>query len=151
MRGSAESSRDPGETAGVASPGGRVGSTGAGQAARCAPGDWVEIRRVLLAPDERAAGLPPETAATPLVMWVKGFAQNAAVVGEAVSVETMSGRIVSGDLAAVNPGYFHTFGPPIAELTHVGRDLRSRVAAYRAGGGSGGAKAGPAGDAGGAS
>jgi hypothetical protein len=32
----------------------------------------------------------------------------------------------------VNPGYFHTFGEPIPELAHVGRDLRARLAAYRA-------------------
>jgi hypothetical protein len=115
------------------------GAAAAGQTPRCEPGDWVEIRRVLLAPDERAAGLPPETAATPFVMWVKGFAQGAAAVGEEVAVEAMSGRLIVGDLAAVNPGYFHTFGAPIAELTHVGRDLRSRVAAYRARPAAGGA------------
>jgi 2-amino-4-ketopentanoate thiolase alpha subunit len=133
---------------------GKSGGAGAGQTTRCEPGDWVEIRRVLLGLDERAAGLPPETAATPLVMWVKGFAQGAAAVGEEVTVETMSGRVVGGELFAVNPGYFHTFGAPVAELTHVGRDLRSRVAAYRAG--EDGARNGEAGlagaaDAGGAS
>ena len=101
-------------------------------AVRCSAGDWVEIERVLLEPDERAAGLPPETAGKPLMMWVKGFAQGAAAEGEALTVETMSGRLESGRLSAVNPGYFHTFGAPNAELTGVGRDLRSRVAAYRA-------------------
>jgi hypothetical protein len=28
----------------------------------------------------------------------------------------------------VNPGYFITYGPPVPELVHVGRDLRRRLA-----------------------
>ncbi|MEZ5126736.1 MAG: 2-amino-4-oxopentanoate thiolase subunit OrtA [Thermoleophilia bacterium] len=109
-----------------------IGEAGEAAERRCRPGDWVEIERVVLEPDERAEGLPPETAGKPLMVWVKGFAQGAAVVGEALTVETMSGRLVSGRLFAVNPGYYHTFGAPIAELTHVGRDLRARLAAHRA-------------------
>lgn len=101
-------------------------------AEQCKPGDWVEIKVVLLEPAERAAGLPPDTADKPFVMWVKGFAQDEAAVGEALAVETASGRVVGGALFAVNPGYFHTFGAPIPELTHVGRDLRRSVAAWRA-------------------
>lgn len=101
-------------------------------AEQCKPGDWVEIRLILLAPEARAANLPPDTADKPFMMWDKGFAQGAAAVGEQVTVETASGRVVSGTLSAVNPGYYHTFGAPIPELTHVGRDLRQRVAAYRA-------------------
>jgi hypothetical protein len=106
---------------------------------RCGVGDWVEVELVLLEPHERAAGLPPETAATPLRLWVKGFAQGAAGPGEEVTVETMTGRRVAGRLCAVNPGYWHTFGRPIPELVHVGRDLRARLAEYRAslGGASG--------------
>jgi hypothetical protein len=99
---------------------------------RCEAGDWVEVERILREPGERAAGLPPETASKPLKMWVKGFAQGAAAAGEDVTVETMSGRLVSGRLSAVNPGYYHTFGAPIGELNGVGRDVRARVAAYRA-------------------
>ena len=45
---------------------------------------------------------------------------------------TMTGRLVTGVLTDVNPGYTHTFGRPAPELTHVGADLRARVAAYRA-------------------
>jgi hypothetical protein len=65
-------------------------------------------------------------------MWVKGFAQFEAAVGDGVAVKTMTGRVVSGTLSAVNPGYFHTFGRPIPELVHVGADLRVRLAAFRA-------------------
>jgi len=102
---------------------------------RCAPGDWVEVESILLEPADRSANLPDDTAAQPLRMWVKGFARTAAGVGDELTVETMTGREVTGVLVEVNPGYFHTFGKPAPELTAVGRDLRIRVAAYRKAGG----------------
>jgi len=100
----------------------------------CTAGEWVEVERVLLEPADRASNLPPETANKPLLTWVKGFAQSEADLGEDLTVETMTGRRVTGQLSAINPGYFHTFGRPIPELTHVGADLRARLDAYRAGG-----------------
>ncbi len=98
---------------------------------RCRAGDWVEVERVLLEPADRSKNLPPETAGVPLRMWIKGFAQGPAAIGDDATVETMTGRHVSGRLSAVNPGYFHTFGNPIPELAHVGQDLRARLAEYR--------------------
>jgi hypothetical protein len=98
------------------------------------PGDWVEVECILLQPADRSANLPPDTAAQPLRMWVKGFAQAEGSLGGEMTVVTMTGRRVSGALSAVNPGYFHTFGDPIPELVHVGRDLRARLAEYRASG-----------------
>ena len=100
---------------------------------RCTVGDWVEVERVLLEPEERASNLPPDTASKQLLTWVKGFATASAEVGADVTVETMTGRAVTGRLSEVNPGYFHTFGRPISELVHVGADLRARLAEYRAG------------------
>lgn len=99
---------------------------------RAGRGDWVEVERVILEPAQRSKNLPPETAEQPLRMWVKGFALGEASLGEELAVETTTGRRVSGTLSAVNPGYFHTFGNPIPELVHVGKDLRERLAAYRA-------------------
>ncbi|MDO8881181.1 MAG: 2-amino-4-oxopentanoate thiolase subunit OrtA [Coriobacteriia bacterium] len=99
---------------------------------RCNAGDWVEIERVLLEPSERASGLPEDTAAQPLRAWVKGFALEGGLIGDEIGVETMTGRIVRGHLSAVAPGYTHTFGTPSAEIVSIGRDLRARVAAYRA-------------------
>lgn len=103
---------------------------------RAGAGDWVEVERMILDPSQRSANLPPETAAKPLMMWVKGFAQSDGALGDEMTVETMTGRRVTGTLSAINPGYFHTFGRPIRELTHVGRDLRARLAAFRAQGGA---------------
>ena len=99
---------------------------------RCEAGDWVEVRYVLLEPADRAANLPADTAAQPLLVWVKGFARAAADVGAELTIETVTGRVATGVLTDVNPGYDHTFGRPTPELTHVGRDLRARLAKYRA-------------------
>jgi hypothetical protein len=103
---------------------------------RCAAGDWVEVSYVLLEPADRAANLPPETAAQPLLAWVKGFARDSAEAGAELTIETMTGRVVTGALTDVNPGYDHTFGRPTPELTHVGRDLRARLAEFHAAGGA---------------
>ena len=99
---------------------------------RAREGDWVEVEATLLDPADRSTNLPPETADKPLRMWIKGFALSEASLGEALTVETMTGRRVAGVLSAVNPGYFITYGNPIAELTRVGRDLRAQLAAYHA-------------------
>lgn len=99
---------------------------------RCAHGDWVEIEYVLLQPAERASGIPEDTAAQPLRAWVKGFALGGGMIGDEVEVETMSGRVVRGHLSNTAPGYTHTFGVPPAEIVGIGRDLRARVAEYRA-------------------
>jgi hypothetical protein len=101
-------------------------------AQRCQVGDWVEVERVLLEPADRSPNLPPETAEKQLVVWYKGFATSEAVLGDELTVETMTGREVTGRFSALNPGYFHTFGAPIPELSTVGRDLRRRLADWRA-------------------
>ena len=102
-------------------------------AVRCQAGEWVEIERVLLEPAERAPGLPEDTAAQPLRMWVKGFALAGGMIGDEIDIETMAGRTVRGHLSAIEPGYSHTFGSPPPEISGIGRDLRARIAAYRAG------------------
>jgi len=98
---------------------------------RCTAGEWVEVERVLLDPADRSAALPPETAERPMLVWVSGFANAEGEMGDEVTVETMTGRLVTGRLSAINPGFFHTFGSPIPELVGVGRDLRARLAEYR--------------------
>ena len=98
---------------------------------RCVAGDWVEVERVLLEPADRSTNLPEDTAAQPLRMWVKGYARAAAAVGETVTLETMTGREVTGTLTEVNPGYFHTFGKPAPELTAVGPGPAGATAVFR--------------------
>ena len=66
-------------------------------------------------------------------MWVKGFARAEAELGDEVTVETMTGRIVTGRLSAINPGYFHTFGKPAARAHRTwGATCARALAAYRA-------------------
>ncbi|MBE0416207.1 MAG: 2-amino-4-ketopentanoate thiolase [Coriobacteriia bacterium] len=99
---------------------------------RCTIGQWVEVERVLLEPVDRAANLPEDTAAEPLLVWVKGFALGEAALGEECEVETATGRIVRGRLSDLDPAYTHTFGSQPPEIACVGRDLRARLAEYRA-------------------
>jgi hypothetical protein len=88
-------------------------------------GTWVEIHRVVLHPGERAPQVPPETQRVPLELLARGWLDAPAVLGDDVSVTTAAGRHVHGKLVAVEPGYEHTFGPPVPELLAVGRQLRA--------------------------
>jgi 2-amino-4-ketopentanoate thiolase alpha subunit len=91
---------------------------------------WVEIGRVILAPDERAPQVPEDTKKVPLEMRVKGFLLKDAHIGGQATVTTVVGRSVTGTLISVNPPYEHGFGAPIDELTSIGRQSRRIVAEY---------------------
>jgi 2-amino-4-ketopentanoate thiolase alpha subunit len=89
-------------------------------------GQWVQVSKVLLKPGERAPGIPEETAAVPLTMKVKGFLlENGAVEGETVTIRTVTGRQVQGQLISVNPVYAVDFGEPQPELLRVGPAVRA--------------------------
>jgi 2-amino-4-ketopentanoate thiolase alpha subunit len=87
-------------------------------------GDWAEVQLVLLAPAERAPGLPDDTAEVPLTARVRGFLEEAAEPGQAAAVRTALGRRVEGTLLDVLPPERHSFGRPIPELLAVGVELR---------------------------
>ena len=91
-------------------------------------GDWVEISAVLLAPAERAPNLPPDTAAVPLVMRVRGIAEAAAELGAEIAVRTQAGRLLRGTLVAVKPSFEHGFGDCVPELIEVRRRLKQLMA-----------------------
>lgn len=90
-----------------------------------AKGIWVEVQRVVLAPGERAPQVPEDTRQVPLEMRVKGFLLEPVSPGEDAQVETPVGRRLRGTLIQVNPAYSHSFGPPIAELSAVGGEVRA--------------------------
>lgn len=90
-----------------------------------APGTWVEIHRVVLSPEDRVPQVPADTKAVPLEMRVKGFLTAPALVGDSVEVLTGSGRHVRGTLVDACPAYTHGFGPPIAEIVTIGREVRA--------------------------
>ncbi len=88
-------------------------------------GTWVEIQRTVLTPDQRAAGLPQETACTPLLEWIDGFLDADAKVGDEVVIHTIIGRQHSGVLNRVNPGYTHSFGDTVPEILTIGTEYES--------------------------
>ena len=88
-------------------------------------GDWVQIRQVVLPPEGRAPQVPEDTRGAPLLLWVKGFAQSDAAVGETVEIETMTGRRVKGELCGANPRYIHDFGNFVPEFLQVDLQLKA--------------------------
>jgi hypothetical protein len=88
-------------------------------------GTWVELHRIVLSSDERSPHLPDDTRQLPLEMRVKGFLIDAAAIGEEAQIKTVTGRHLHGTLAAANPAYTHSFGPPIAELATIGAEARA--------------------------
>ena len=112
--------------------------TGGGGSGQGAAGDWAEVSIVILEPAERAPGLPPDTASTPLAARVRGFLESAAAVGEAAAVRTLAGRRVEGTLVRLKPAPGHSFGEPVPELLPIGGELRSLVLGNTSSRGSGG-------------
>ena len=90
-------------------------------------GDWVQIRRIVLAPEQRSRDIPESTKSLPLMMWVKGFLQEDADIGDYVQVKTRAGRLEQGELIEKNPSYRHDFGECIPELIQVGEQARKLI------------------------
>lgn len=89
-----------------------------------AANSWVEIHRIILAPNERAPKIPEDTRAVPLEMRVKGFLKREAELGQEVEIITPIGRHLKGALLQVNPPFGHDFGAPVPELLEIGRELK---------------------------
>ena len=85
-----------------------------------AKGTWVEIESIVLKPEERAPGLPEDTAATPYVLRLSGFLTEEAEVGNEAIVRSLIGRTHRGVLREVNPSYGHSFGATVPELLQIG-------------------------------
>ena len=95
-------------------------------------GTWVEVRTIILQPSERAAAVPEDTAATPLVQWVSGFLDEEAHIGDEVTITSIIGRRHTGVLDCVNPSYSHSFGNTVPELLTIGTARTHHIS--RAGG-----------------
>ncbi|GAB6139048.1 2-amino-4-oxopentanoate thiolase subunit OrtA [Halanaerobaculum tunisiense] len=90
-------------------------------------GSWVQIKQTLLEAGERAPQVPEETQEVPLDLWVKGYLQEDAEIGDKVTIETIVGRTLEGELVAENPRYEHDFGKPIPELISVGKEFQELI------------------------
>ncbi len=88
-------------------------------------GEWVRIYRVILQPDQRAPQVPDDTQKVPLEMWVKGFLDHDAAIGQEVTVTTMTGRKEKGRLLEVNPTYNHSYGAFVPEILQIGIQLKA--------------------------
>lgn len=88
------------------------------------PGDWVQIRRVVLNPGERAPQVPADTAQVPLELRIKGFAQGEAEIGQEIAIRTLLNRTEVGTLEEVWPRHSHDFGRPIPELLTIGQEVK---------------------------
>lgn len=87
-------------------------------------GDWVIVHNTVLNPSQRAPQVPEDTKLHPLEMWVKGFIDEDANIGDSVKVKTITGRAIEGKLVQVNPYYTHDYGKCIPELLQIGISAR---------------------------
>jgi len=87
-------------------------------------GTWVSIRKTILEPKDRATGIPEDTAATPLIMWVNGVLQEDAKVGDEVRVCTKMNRVEEGILEEVNPTTQVDYGNYVPEIVQIGIQAR---------------------------
>jgi hypothetical protein len=88
-------------------------------------GDYVTIYDVVLTKDERAPQVPDDTKRVPLEMRVRGFLTHDATLEEQVTIETITGRTVTGKLIELAPTYTHSFGKHVPEIFEIGKKLRS--------------------------
>lgn len=87
-------------------------------------GDWVQIHNIVLKPEERSEALPADTKAHPLEMWVKGYLQNDAELGDEVEIITRTGRHTKGTLVDEKPYFKHNFGFLVPEVLKIGDMVR---------------------------
>jgi hypothetical protein len=87
-------------------------------------GEWVLIHRNVLEPSQRAPQVPDDTKNVPLELWVKGYLQEDANVGDEVTVLTRTKRVERGTLLEANPYYKHDFGKFVPELLVVSEQVR---------------------------
>jgi 2-amino-4-ketopentanoate thiolase alpha subunit len=87
-------------------------------------GKWVLIHRNILEPSERAPQVPEDTKKVPLEMWIKGYLQVDAQIGDSVDVITRTGRKETGILLESEPYYKHDYGKFVPELMVVSEQVR---------------------------
>ena len=91
-------------------------------------GDFVQIHKIILGPEQRPDNLPSSTKAVNYECWIKGFLLDEdARIGDEVRIETFIGREVLGILCQVNPAYDHNFGVPHREILSIGKEARDHL------------------------
>lgn len=90
-------------------------------------GEWVMIHKIVLTPEQRAPQVPDDTKKVPLELWVKGYLQDDAEIGDEVTILTRTKRTEKGTLLESNPYYKHNFGKFVPELLRVNEQVRDIV------------------------
>lgn len=90
-------------------------------------GTWVEVEEIVLLSEDRANNIPDETKKTPLKSWTRGKCLSDCELGDQVSVETNIGRIASGKIVDIEPGYYHTYGKYVEEISNIGKQAREII------------------------
>jgi 2-amino-4-ketopentanoate thiolase alpha subunit len=91
-------------------------------------GTWVEVEEIVLKPEDRATNIPDETKKTPLKSFLRGKCLNDCELGHEITVETNIGRIASGTVVDIEPGYYHTYGKYVNEISNIGKQAREIIA-----------------------
>ncbi|MDD4000420.1 MAG: 2-amino-4-oxopentanoate thiolase subunit OrtA [Bacilli bacterium] len=93
-------------------------------------GSWVRIKKIILAPEERASNLPEDTKLVPLLMWTKGYLQSDAPLNSEVQIITVTGRKETGLLVEASPTYRHNYGDFVPEILKIQEIVRKELADY---------------------
>ncbi len=87
-------------------------------------GEWVIIHRNILEASERAPQVPDDTKKVPLEMWIKGYLNADAKIGDEVEITTITKRVEKGTLLEVNPCYNLNYGVFVPELLKISAQVR---------------------------
>lgn len=90
-------------------------------------GTWVEVEEMVLLPEDRSTIIPEETRRTPLKSFIRGKCLSDSELGEEVQVETNVGRIAKGIIVDIEPGYYHTYGKYVEEISNIGKQAREII------------------------
>jgi hypothetical protein len=60
-------------------------------------------------------------------MWVKGFLNEEAQIGDTVTVTTVNDRKATGTLVAIEPTFSHSFGKFMPEVVAIDKMLRQEL------------------------
>ncbi|XMB85991.1 2-amino-4-oxopentanoate thiolase subunit OrtA [Mycoplasmatota bacterium WC44] len=86
---------------------------------------YVEVHNIIFEGGKRTAKIPEDTKNVPYEMYQKGFLIESANIGDTVEVETITGRVVKGELVKVNPTFdlgYGNFVPHILKIKKILRD-----------------------------
>ncbi|MCL2171425.1 MAG: 2-amino-4-oxopentanoate thiolase subunit OrtA [Defluviitaleaceae bacterium] len=80
---------------------------------------WVGISAEILAAGARAAGIPEDTAAVPLLMWCKGWLLEDCALGAVAEIRTVTGRRERGVLEEIEPATNVDYGGYVGEISRI--------------------------------